>query len=43
MLGILCRCEEWLTEPSILINKEFVDDEKSFERCMEDFAFLSVV
>ena len=34
-IGILRRCEEWLTETSTLINKEYVDDENAFERCME--------
>ena len=34
-IGILRRCEEWLTETSALISKEYVDDENAFDRCME--------
>ena len=34
-IGILRRCEEWLAETSTFINKEYVDDENAFDRCME--------
>ena len=33
--GILRRCEHWLQETILLINKEYDDQENSFDRCME--------